>query len=144
MTTTTGRNPMPNSAKIFIAAVLAAGILVVGYSAMKWHPIDPLRLAGMILIAALASQLKLKIPGVKSTMSMNVPFILLSIFVLSHSGAVLIACTSTVVQCLWKRKTTNAVQVLFNVANMANAAMLAILVMGRVAPGYMLITAATV
>jgi hypothetical protein len=63
-------------------------------------------------------------------MSVNLPFILIAQAQLSPAEALIIACTSTLVQCLPKAGTKfKPVQVLFNVSTMAIAAELGCLVL---------------
>lgn len=113
-------------AKLFISAVLICGIAVVTYAAFHTQNIDYPRFAAFLLIALLAARLKVALPGVDGTMSVNLPFILLAISDLSLMESLVIACASTVIQCFWNsRKQSQPIQILFNLANVGNATWLA-------------------
>jgi len=62
------------------------------------------------------------IPGVSGNMSVNLPFLMLSVITLSATESILIACASTIIQTLPKDGSKlKAVRVLFNVSMMAFA-----------------------
>jgi diguanylate cyclase (GGDEF)-like protein/putative nucleotidyltransferase with HDIG domain len=77
-------------------------------------------------VAILASGLKVQLPGIDGTMSVNFLFILLGVMELSLPETLVIGCTATLVQSVWQaRKRLDPVKVLFNVAGMmANASAL--------------------
>ncbi len=74
----------------------------------------------------LSSGMKVALPKREGTMSVNFPFILLGILQLSPLQAVILATSSVFAQCRFRvTKTFTAVQILFNVANVATATVLA-------------------
>jgi putative nucleotidyltransferase with HDIG domain/diguanylate cyclase (GGDEF)-like protein len=74
----------------------------------------------------LSSGMKVALPKTESTMSVNFPFILLGILQLSPLQAVILAVSSVVAQCRFRViKPFTLVQILFNVANVATATVLA-------------------
>jgi diguanylate cyclase (GGDEF)-like protein/putative nucleotidyltransferase with HDIG domain len=80
------------------------------------------RFACYLIIAVLSSGLKIQIPGLDGTMSVNFLFILLGILELSLPETLLIGCSATLVQCLWQaRQKIVPTKVVFNVFMMANA-----------------------
>src|SRR5215467_11975309 len=95
---------MPTRAKLFIGVTAAIGILVVALSIRHWHSDDLLRFFCYFAIAVFASSLKVRLPGIDGTMSVNFLFILLGILELSLPETLLIGCTATLVQCLWKAR----------------------------------------
>src|SRR5215467_7796149 len=118
---------MPTKAKIFIGVTAAIGILVVVLSLRHWHSDDLLRFFCYLAIAVFASSLKVRLPGIDGTMSVNFLFILLGVLELSLPETLIIGCTATLVQCLWRtNQATNPAKVAFNVFSMmANAIALA-------------------
>src|SRR5881394_1294173 len=117
---------MPTKAKIFIGVTATIGMLVVGTSLWHWHSDDLLRFFCYLAIAIFASSLKVQLPGIDGTMSVNFLFILLGILELSLPETLLIGCTASLMQSVWQaRKRLDPVKVLFNVAGMmANASAL--------------------
>jgi hypothetical protein len=70
--------------------------------------------------------LRVKLPGMNSSMSVNLPFILLAVAELSLPEALLVGCASTLTQCLrTAQNRRNPVQIMFNVFAVANAVALA-------------------
>lgn len=114
--------PSSNTARMFIVMVALAGFALVGYATMSWKSGDALRFVAMLVLAVAASRLKLSLPGLNSSFSMNLPFILIAIVELSFAEAIAIAAVSTAVQCIPSGgKTFKPVQFLFNVCNVINA-----------------------
>src|SRR5215470_11063037 len=144
---------MPTKAKIFIGVTAAIGILVLVLSLRHWHSDDLLRFFCYLAIAVFASSLKVRLPGIDGTMSVNFLFILLGVLELSLPETLLIGCTATLVQCLWRtNQVTSPAKVAFNVFSMmANAIGLAyfayhrfILITGQRAALLMLVLAALI
>jgi len=72
------------------------------------------------LLAWLSSTLKVRLPGITGTISVNFLFILIAIAVFTFSETVLLASVACIVQCLWRpRSRPRIVQVSFNVAALA-------------------------
>jgi len=72
------------------------------------------------LLAWLSSTLKVRLPGVTGTISLNFVFILISVALFTFSETVLLACGACAVQCLWQsRSKARLVQVSFNVSALA-------------------------
>jgi len=114
---------MSIKAKLFVAGTVSAGILVLGMSLWHWQSSDLVRFSCYALIAVLASVLKVRLPGIDGTMSVNFLFILLGIMELSLPETLVIGCAAGLVQGLWMaRERPSAVKVAFNVAMLANAA----------------------
>ena len=110
-------------AKAFVGITVSLGVVVLGYSSWHWHSQNLTRFLCYLAIAILASGLKVQLPGIDGTMSVNFLFILLGVLELSLPETLFIGCTASLVQCLWpSRKRLYPVKVLFNVAGMmANA-----------------------
>jgi len=72
------------------------------------------------LLAWLSSTLKVRLPGVTGTISLNFMFILIAVALFTFSETVLLACGASAVQCLWRsRSKARLVQVSFNVSALA-------------------------
>jgi diguanylate cyclase (GGDEF)-like protein/putative nucleotidyltransferase with HDIG domain len=112
--------------KAFVGITASIGVVVLASSLAHWQSHDLKRLACYLAVAILASGLKVQLPGIDGTMSVNFLFILLGVLELSLPETLLIGCTATLVQSVWQaRKRIDPVKVLFNVAGMmANASYL--------------------
>jgi len=114
---------MPPRAKLFVALTAAIGVGVLAAAMAHWQSHDSLRFACYLVLAVLASRLKVQLPGIDGTMSVNFLFVLLGILQLSLPETLIIGCSASVVQCLWRpRERPQLVKVAFNVFGMmANA-----------------------
>lgn len=113
---------MSAKAKAYLATVYVIGT-VTGLIAMsQWHLSDPSRFACYLLIALLASGLKVSLPGINGSMSVNFFFIILGVMELSLPETLIIGYGATLVQSFWKTNSRpKTVQVTFNLANMTTA-----------------------
>ena len=113
---------MKKSAQIFIALMMVAGFAVLAQAVLHAQSVDHVRFVSFLLVACLAARLKVKLPGLTGSMSVNLPFILVAIAEMSPSEALAVACFSTFVQCLPRASQKfNTVQAIFNFCNMALA-----------------------
>jgi diguanylate cyclase (GGDEF)-like protein/putative nucleotidyltransferase with HDIG domain len=112
--------------KLFVGLTTCLGVVMLGYALLHWHSQDPTRFLCYLVVAILASGLKVQLPGIDGTMSVNFLFILLGVMELSLPETLVIGCTATLVQSVWQaRKRLDPVKVIFNVAGMmANASAL--------------------
>src|SRR6202166_2114909 len=112
--------------KLFVGITVSVGMVVLGSALWHWQSADLARFACYVLVAILASGLKVQLPGIDGTMSVNFLFILLGVLELSLPETLVIGCTATLVQSVWQtRNRLDPVKVLFNVAGMmANASAL--------------------
>jgi diguanylate cyclase (GGDEF)-like protein/putative nucleotidyltransferase with HDIG domain len=117
---------MSAKAKVYLATVYLAGICVAIYTMAHWQMSDPVRFACYLLIAMLASGLKVSLPGINGSMSVNFFFIILGVMELSIPETLFIGYGATLVQSFWGAKSRpKAVQVTFNLANMTTAIVIA-------------------
>lgn len=113
---------IPNRAKALVGAVVLACIALSTYAATQGMPSNDTRFAILLVLAVAAARMKLTLPGFESSMSMNLPFILIGIIDLNLGHAIVIGCVSTFVQSLPRSgQQLKLVQALFNVCNMCNA-----------------------
>ena len=114
---------MPKRAILFIGTTAALGVATLTYSLLHWHSANLSRFICYLLIAVLASGLKIQLPGIDGTMSVNFLFILLGVLELNLPETLIMGCTASLAQCLWgtRRKLVPA-KIFFNVFSMmANA-----------------------
>lgn len=114
---------MPTRAKVFIVSTAALGAAVLVTSALHWSSDNLLRFGCYLLIAVLASTMKVSLPGIEGTMSVHFLFVLLGILELSLPETIVIGCSAALVQSLWKpKRRPELAKVTFNVLSMtANA-----------------------
>ena len=113
---------MKTPAKLFVALVILSGFAVLAQAILHTHSTDHVRVVSFLLVACLAARLKVKLPGLTGSMSVNLPFILVAAAEMNSTEALAVACFSTFVQCLpHATQKFNTVQAVFNFANMALA-----------------------
>src|ERR1700756_5490348 len=104
---------MTVSARLFISTVVLAGVCVLGYAVLHPSSSQPLRFVCYLLVALIASRLKVNLPGITGTISVNFLFILLGILELSFAETLALGCAAILTQCFYRDR-PRFVQVLFN------------------------------
>jgi diguanylate cyclase (GGDEF)-like protein/putative nucleotidyltransferase with HDIG domain len=114
---------MSERTKLFIGATAAFGSWALIHALLHWQSADLARFVCYLLVAVLASSLKIQLPGIDGTMSVNFLFILLSVLELSLPETLIIGCTATLAQCLFGTQQKRVpIKIAFNVLSMmANA-----------------------
>ena len=108
---------MATKAKLYIAIIAALAAAILAVVAYRWNQESVSRFALFLGLAMVASAMKIRLPGFKTTISTNFVFILVGIALFSFGETVLIGLGGALVQSLWKTQTRpKPVQVLFNVA----------------------------
>jgi len=108
---------MPSQAKAYIAMIVAVAATVLTVLAYRWNPENLGRFFLLFALAMVASAMKIRLPGFKTTISINFVFILIGIALFSFGETVLIGLGGALVQSLWKTQSRpKLVQVLFNAA----------------------------
>jgi hypothetical protein len=127
---------MRTQAKIYIGTIVVLGFVLLASSLIWFRQFpDIARYSACISLACIASTLKVKLPGLKSTISVNFVFILIGIAQLSLAETLTLAFAAAVVQCLWRPKTRpKVIQVLFNVSSLLISTTLAYAI-AEVMPG---------
>src|SRR5438874_7284134 len=106
---------MANKAKLYVAIIAALAAAILAVVASRWNPESLSRFALFFGLAMVASAMKIRLPGFKTTISLNFVFILIGIALFSFGETVLIGLGGALVQSLWKTQTRpKPVQVLFN------------------------------
>jgi len=110
----------PRRATVYIGLVILAGAVILTHGVSNWTSQDPVRYLSYCAIALLASGMKVTLPGVSGTMSMNFLFVLLGISELSLAETLVMGCVGILVQSVvYVKNRLRAVQIIFNVASMA-------------------------
>src|SRR6202158_3300245 len=110
---------MSAAPRLLIALVVLCGSIVLTYSVWHGRSENPLKFFCYLVIALAASRLKVNLPGITGTMSVNFLFLLLAVLELSLSDAMVLGCAAVWVQCLGDRPIP--LQVAFNVCSTALA-----------------------
>ncbi len=118
-------NTMPNKAKVMIGMVAVASLCPLSFGVINWHTPALPQMALLMTAAVLTSRLKVKLPGMTSTMSGNLPVVLLGVAQLGLLGSLLVAATAAVAQSYASGNKTKPVQFLFNICTLMNATGLA-------------------
>jgi putative nucleotidyltransferase with HDIG domain len=105
--------------KLFVGAMASLGVVSLAFALWHWESSDLARFGCYVAVAILASGLKVQLPGIDGTMSVNFLFILLGVMEMSFSETLIIGCTASLVQSVWQaRNRLDPVKVLFNVVGM--------------------------
>ena len=117
---------MSTRTKLFVGITASLGMVVLCSACWHWQSADLTRFLCYLAVAILASGLKVQLPGIDGTMSVNFLFILLGVMELSLPETLVIGCTATLVQSVWHaRNKLDPIKVVFNVFGMmANASAL--------------------
>src|SRR5438270_2131839 len=114
--------PLRPKAKVFISAMAFAALACFGVAALHWHSDDALHFFCYLAVAMLASALKVTLPGIDGTMSVNFLFILLGVMEMSFAETLLLGSAAVLVQCYWKpAKKLRPVHIIFNLAQLTVA-----------------------
>ena len=114
---------------IFLYSVLLVGSLAFGWAVSRLAIAEPVKLGCYCALALIAATLKVRLPGITGTLTVNYVFVLIGLADLSLPECLVVMTLATIVQCLVHAKDRpRIVQVLFNVAIIA----IAIVVCGAV------------
>ena len=118
---------LPIGAKAFIGLVIAAGTAALLQGAIHQSSKNIAEFICYLGIAILASRLRVTLPGITGTLSVNFLFILVGIAELSYSEAITLGAVSMLAQSLFPSRPT-AIQLTFNVCAGALSTALAFVV----------------
>jgi signal transduction histidine kinase/ActR/RegA family two-component response regulator len=105
-------------ADVYIGSVVAVGTAGLAIAAFQWRSADIWRLTAYILAGVLSSGLKIHLPGIKGTMSVNFLFILLGTIELTWPETLVTSVLSFTLQYVWKSKSKlQWVKIAFNASN---------------------------
>ena len=92
---------MPRAAKIYIAIMAVFAAVILALVAYRWNSESLTRFTVFFALAMMASTMKIRLPGLKTTISINFVFILMGIALFSFGETVLIGLGGALVQSLW-------------------------------------------
>src|SRR5271157_4152138 len=102
-------------ARVFIAGMALAACLSFGFAFSHWQSSDPVKFISYLTLALLCSSLKVTLPGLDATLSVNFLFTLLGILELSLPETLLIVVACMLGQAYWKpARQVKLVHLLFN------------------------------
>jgi diguanylate cyclase (GGDEF)-like protein/putative nucleotidyltransferase with HDIG domain len=105
---------MPLLGKLYVGMVILAGTATLLYGAIHQSSKNIAEFICYLGIAILASRLKVTLPGITGTLSVNFLFILVGVLELSFSETLILGAASILAQTLYRER-PDAVQVSFNV-----------------------------
>jgi hypothetical protein len=135
-------NSLSPVAKVFVALTILAGATVLLYELVHMRPGSLVEFVVFLALSVVASRLKVKLPGVHGTMSVNLPFFLMAAIKLSVSEALLIACVGALAQSFGGSGRNRLVQIAFNAATLTNSVALAALASATAAQHQMVLPVA--
>src|ERR1700692_691458 len=91
-------NRLPIKAQVMIGMVAVASLCALSFGVVRWQTQAWPQLVLLLAAAAVSSRLKVKIPGMTSSMSGNLPVILLGVAQLGLLGSLLVAVTAALAQ----------------------------------------------
>jgi diguanylate cyclase (GGDEF)-like protein/putative nucleotidyltransferase with HDIG domain len=106
-------NTMTLSARLYVGVIVALGSSVLVVGAMHPTSHQPIKFLCYLLVAVAASRLKVNLPGITGTMSVNFLFILLGLLELSFAETLALGCAAILTQCFYRDR-PRLVQVVFN------------------------------
>jgi signal transduction histidine kinase len=109
---------MSSLTRVYIALIMCAGAVGLARGVVSWSGSDIGRFLAYLVVALLSSGLKVHLPGIKGTMSVNFLFVLFAIVELSFAETLAIAAFSFAVQYVWgARERRQWVKLGFNLGN---------------------------
>jgi diguanylate cyclase (GGDEF)-like protein/putative nucleotidyltransferase with HDIG domain len=118
---------LPWSARLFISLIVIAGMGALIYGGIHQSSKNIAEFICYLGIAILASRLKVSLPGITGTLSVNFLFILIGVLELSFTETLILGSVSMLAQCLYPEP-PQAIQVTFNVCACAASTALAYLI----------------
>jgi len=116
----------PIPAQLFINAVLAGGLAMLGVAISAWDVADDRRFLAYLALSMLTATCKVRLPGMTSTLSLNHVMVLVAVGQLSLGEVIFVAAAGAIVQTAWRaQRAATHEQVLFNASAIAMGAGLA-------------------
>lgn len=108
-------------ATTYLGLVIACGVLILCQGILlPWQVVDWTRYLSYCAIALIASGMKVSLPSVTGTMSINFLFVLIGLSEFGLPGTLVMGCGGMLVQCVFHAKTPpKAIQVAFTIASVA-------------------------
>ncbi len=119
---------LPIKAKVMIGIVAVASLCALSFGVVRWQSQAWPQLVLLSAAAALSSRFKVKLPGLTSSMSGNLPVILLGVTQLGLFASLVVGIVAAIAQSYSSGKSKlKAVQFIFNACTLLNATGLAYL-----------------
>jgi hypothetical protein len=126
---------LSTKSKILVGFVVVFGAGILSLVPLTWGHPAYVEFIGTFLAALFAARLKVSLPRVTGSMSVNLPFILLALSELSLAEALVITAASTFVQSYWcESRERRPIKTVFNLGVTLMAAQAAWLVIRATAP----------
>ena len=104
-------------ASVFIAVMALAALGSFALAFTHWNSSEPLKFSCYLVAALLASSLKVSLPGIEGTLSVNFLFTLLGILEMSLPETLLIGLAATLAQFYWRpARRPKLIQLVFNLS----------------------------
>lgn len=109
-------------ATAFITTTAISGLAMLAGSELNMSALHHYQFLSLLVLGAVTSRAKVKLPGIDGTMSVNLPFIMIAAAQLSLFETLMVALVSAALQSIPKRGGTfQAVKVLFNTSTIVLA-----------------------
>jgi signal transduction histidine kinase len=113
---------MPLKARAYLATILIGGLLAALVHVPAFSPRDPFQFAAYLVLALIASGLKVTLHGISGNISVLFLFLLIGIIELSLPETLIIAMIAVIMQSFWRPKQRpRLVQIAFNLASLVIA-----------------------
>jgi diguanylate cyclase (GGDEF)-like protein/putative nucleotidyltransferase with HDIG domain len=113
---------LPMQARVYIAGMAAAAVVIWAHNLASWQPVSWGPFLLYLAAAMLGANLKVSLPGITGTLSVNYLFIFTAAIELSPLETLAIGCASGMAQLLWgARRRPRPIQMLFTLSAMSAA-----------------------
>jgi len=113
------RADFPLAARVYLALVVTAGLALLSWSLIRWESEHLIRFVTFLAVIILLSTLKVRLPGLTVTISLNYVLLLSGVMLLSLSELMVVATSAALVQCVWNvKRRPQTVQLFFAVATL--------------------------
>src|SRR6202050_723576 len=104
-------------ARAYVAGLALVAFVCFAFAFFHWQSTDPVKFVCYLVAVILASSLKVSLPGIEGTLSVNFLFTLIGILEMSLPETLLIGLVSTLAQFYWRpARQLKAVHVVFNLS----------------------------
>jgi hypothetical protein len=114
-------NTLPMKAKVMIGMVAVASLCALSMGVVRWQTQAWPQLLLLSVAAAASSRFKVKLPGITSSMSGNLPVILLGVTQLGLFASLVVAVAAALAQSYSGGNKTKPIQFVFNACTLLNA-----------------------
>ena len=90
--------------KAYVIVTTTAAVLVLQHTMRHIVPEDAVRYLSYLVCAVLSAQLKVRVPGIAGTVSVNFFFIMLAVIEMDLPAVLTIACSSALGQMVWRAR----------------------------------------